>query len=206
MSLIAASAVIYPNVTLGEDAIVEDFCIIGAPFDGAESESIATIIGRGAHIRSHTVIYAGNHIGDDFSTGNKANIRECNQIGDHVSIGTLAVVEHHVVIGDGSRLHSQVFVPEYSQLGRRVWVGPNAVLTNARYPTSASAKRDLQGPILEDGCRIGANCTLLPGVRIGANSLIGAGALVTRNVPPNVVAYGSPAQVRRSLASLAVYD
>jgi UDP-3-O-[3-hydroxymyristoyl] glucosamine N-acyltransferase len=61
-----------------------------------------TIIGNGAVIRSHTVIYAGNVIGDRFQTGNKANIRELNRIGNDVSIGTLSVVEHHVVWRTGS--------------------------------------------------------------------------------------------------------
>ena len=152
------------------------------------------------------MIYAGNRIGANFSTGNKANIRELNEIGDDVSIGTLSIVEHHVVIGSGTRLHSQVFVPEYSYLGVGVWVGPHVVLTNARYPASASAKHTLAGPVLEDGCRIGANSTILPGVRIGANSLVGAGSLVTKDVPPDTVAYGAPAIFRNPLDSIPAYD
>ena len=73
---IAETAIIHPNVELGDGAIVEDFCIIGAPPRGASSGELPTLIGSGAHIRSHTVIYAGNKIGDHFQTGNKANIRE----------------------------------------------------------------------------------------------------------------------------------
>jgi acetyltransferase-like isoleucine patch superfamily enzyme len=203
---IAASAIIYPNVQLGEGAIVEDFCIIGAPPNGISSSDSITVIGSNAHIRSHTVIYAGNVIGDHFATGNKANIRESCVIGDDVSVGTLSVIEHHVQIGARSRLHSQVFIPEYSKLGEAVWIGPNAVLTNARYPTSVEAKRTLVGPILEDYCRIGANSTILPGVRIGAQSLIGAGSLVTHDVPAGMVAYGAPALVKRPLASLRAYS
>lgn len=203
---IAPSAIIYPNVTFGPGAVVEDFCIIGAPPPGVEPGVLPTVIGAGAYIRSHTVIYAGNRIGEHFTTGNKANIRESNEIGDHVSIGTLSVIEHHIFIGSGARMHSQIFIPEYSHLARNVWVGPQVSLTNARYPTSASAKSDLRGPVLEEGCRIGAHCTLLPAVRIGAYSLIGAGSLVTRDIPAGVLAFGAPAEPKRAMTSLAAYN
>ena len=92
--MIAETATIHPNVELARDVVVEDFCVIGAPFKGVSDEK--TLIGEGSVIRSHTVIYAGNRIGCNFQTGTKANIRELNEIGDDVSIGTLSVVEHHV--------------------------------------------------------------------------------------------------------------
>ncbi len=71
--MIASTAIIHPNVQLGEDVIIEDYCIIGTPFNGYLDEK--TIIGNNAIIRSHTVIYAGNTIGNNFQTGNKANIK-----------------------------------------------------------------------------------------------------------------------------------
>ena len=193
--MIAATAIIHPNVRLGHNAVVEDFCIIGAPFAG--SEGVETVIGDSAVIRSHTVIYAGNRIGNRFQTGNKANIRELNTIGDNVSIGTLSVIEHHVVIEDGVRIHSQAFVPEYSVLKCGCWIGPGTVLTNARLPLHPDAKRSLRGPIVEPDAKVGAHCTLLPGVTIGASALVGAGSLVVHDVPPGMVAFGSPARARR---------
>ena len=80
------------------------------------------------------MIYAGNVIGRNFQTGNKVNIRESNRIGDNVSVGTLSVIEHHVEIGDSVRIHTQAFIPEYSVLEEGCWIGPNVVLTNAKYP------------------------------------------------------------------------
>jgi acetyltransferase-like isoleucine patch superfamily enzyme len=189
---IAATAVVYPTVVLGEDVTIEDFCIIGAPFRGQTDEP--TVIGDGAIIRSHTVIYAGNRIGRRFQSGNKANIRELNSIGDDVSIGTLSVVEHHVEIGDGVRIHTQAFVPEYSVLEAGAWIGPNVVLTNSRYPLAPDAKQMLQGPRVCAGAMIGANATLLPGVVIGAHALIGAGSVVTRDVEPRTIGAGNPAR------------
>ena len=196
--MIAASAVIHPGVSLGERVIIEDFCIIGVPPTGAEVRQ-ETVIGDDSVIRSFTVIYAGNHIGVRFKTGNKVNIRENNLIGDDVSVGTLSVVEHHVRIHDGARIHSQVFVPEYSVLGEECWLGPQAVLTNARFPQSPGVKDALTGPVLERRAMVGANATLLPGVRVGAGSLVGAGSVVTKDVPPGVIVAGVPAEVIREI-------
>jgi acetyltransferase-like isoleucine patch superfamily enzyme len=191
MGTIASTAIVYPGVVLGEDVVVEDFCVIGAPFKGMSGEE--TIIGNGAVIRSHTVIYAGNVIGDRFQTGNKANIRELNRIGNDVSIGTLSVVEHHVVLEDGVRIHTQAFIPEYSVLKRNCWIGPNVVVTNAKYPKSPNVKNELKGPLIGENAKIGANATILPGIRIGRNALVGAGSVVTRDVGEDDVVAGNPA-------------
>lgn len=144
---------------------------------------------------SHTVIYAGNKIGINFQTGNKTNIRELNEIGDNVSIGTLSVVEHHVRIGNGVRIHSQVFIPEYSILEDECWLGPNVVLTNARYPKSLNSKNELKGVCVKSNAIIGANSTLLPGVIIGESAIVGAGSVVTKNIPNNAVVTGNQAEI-----------
>ena len=192
--LISEKAVIHSNVQLGENVIIEDYCEIGAPPRGKSSGELKTIIGDNAHIRSQTTIYAGNEIGDDFQTGNKVNIRENNKIGNKVSIGTLSIVEHHVSIEDEVRLHSQVFVPEYSILKSGAWLGPNVVLTNAKYPNRPETKDQLEGPIVEEAAVIGANSTLLPGVVIGKKAMVGAGAVVTKSVDPGSKVVGNPAK------------
>ena len=197
MSEIAATAIIHPNVVLSEDVVVEDFCIIGLPFKGMKN--IQTIIGSGSIIRAGTYIYAGNQIGKNFQTGNKANIRELNQIGDDVSIGTHSVIEHNIAIGNNVRIHSQVFVPEYSTLENDCWIGPNVVLTNARYPKHLSVKDELKGPLIGNNAKIGANATILPGVIIGKNSLIGAGCVVTKHVAPDTIVVGKPAKPLRKI-------
>jgi len=194
---IAPTAVIHPLVQLGQGVIIEDFCIIGVPFRDYDGQP--TIIGDCAIIRSHTVIYAGNHIGDGFQAGHKANIRELNNIGNDVSIGTLSTIEHHLKIGDRVRIHSQVFLPEYTILEADVWIGPHAVLTNAKFPHHPDAKAELRGPYLEAAVRVGANATVLPGVRIGARSLIGAGSVVTSDIPPGIIAIGNPARYLRDV-------
>ena len=193
---------IYDNVVLGEGTEVEDFCIVGTPPRGARAGELLTTIGPGATIRSHTVIYAGNTIGRNFQTGNKVNIRESNQIGDNVSVGTLSVIEHHVEIADNVRIHTQVFIPEFSVLEAGCWIGPNVVFTNAKYPLSPGVKDQLAGPVIRRGAKIGANATLLPGVVVGENALVGAGTVVVRDVPPGAVVVGNPGRVIGQVADL----
>jgi acetyltransferase-like isoleucine patch superfamily enzyme len=195
--VIAATAIIHPNVILGDNCIVEDFCVIGVPFAGYAGEK--TVIGNNAVIRTHTVIYAGNTIGDNFMTGHKANIRELNTIGDNVSIGTLSVVEHHVTIGKGVRIHTQVFVPEYTILEDECWLGPNVVVTNDRFPQSPKEKKKLLGVTVKSRAKVGANSTLCPGIVIASNTLIGAGSVVTKNTLSGKIYAGNPARVLRDI-------
>ena len=191
---ISKTAIIHPNVVFEGDAKVGEFAIIGEPYGAHEPGDVPTRIGDGAVIRSHTIIYAGNIVGRGFQSGHNVLIREENTIGDEVSVGSGCNIEHHVAIGHRVRLHSGVFVPEYSTLEDDAWIGPRVVLTNARYPKSPRAKQELKGPKIEKNARIGANATVLPGIVIGEDSLVGAGAVVSRNVNAGEVVAGNPAQ------------
>ena len=197
---------IYPNVSLPEDAQLDDFIVLGKPPRGSQPGELSLVIGAGCVIRSHTVIYAGNSIGAGLQTGHHVVIREDNSIGDHFSIGTHSIVEHHVEIGHNVRLHTRVFVPEYSRLEDGCWLGPGVMLTNALYPLSKGVKERLVGARIESGAIIGANATLLPGVRIGARALVGAGAVVTRDVPSGAVVVGNPARVVKHIDDIEYYQ
>jgi acetyltransferase-like isoleucine patch superfamily enzyme len=204
-TVIATTAVVHANVELGDGGTVEDFVVIGAGPLGATGEPVPTTIGESPCIRSHSVIYSGNSIGDRFQTGHGVLVREANQIGNDVSVGSHTVIEHHVRIGDGARIHSNAFIPEYSVIDAGAWIGPNAVLTNAVYPRSPNAKGDLRGPHLHRGSKIGANVTLLPGIVVGEDALVGAGSVVVRDVPAGAVVVGNPARIIRSVTDIAAY-
>ena len=195
MNKIAETARILKNVHLGRNITIQDYVVIGVPPRGKEEGELETFIGDNAVIRSHTVIYAGNVIGKNFQTGHHVNIREENSIGDNVSIGTKTVVEFKTRIEDNVRIHSQAFIPEYCELKEGCWIGPNVVLTNARYPKSLKSKEFLEGVVVGKNAKIGANSTILPGVKIGENALVGAGSIVIDDVPPGKVVVGNPAKV-----------
>lgn len=197
-------SVIYPGVAWDGEFVVGPFVIVGQLPHG-QSGGLATRIGANAQINSHTVIYAGNTIGRNFRTGHRVLIREQNEIGDDVSIGSGSNVEHHVRIGNRVRLHSNVFVPELSILEDDCWLGPNVVITNARYPATPTTKEDLVGVHIEKRAKIGANATILPGIRIAADALVGAGAVVTVDVPSGAVVTGNPARIIKHISQIPAY-
>lgn len=201
--IIARTAIVDPRVELGDDSVIEEYVILGS--GTAADDAPPLRIGQGARIRSHTVVYHGSRIGDRFQTGHGAMIREANTIGDDVSIGTHSIVEHHVEIGDRVRVHSNAFIPEYSVIEEGAWIGPSVTFTNARYPLARDAKASLRGPIVRRGAKIGANATLLPGVVIGRDALVGAGSVVVRDVPDGAVVVGNPARVVRQVTDIEEY-
>jgi acetyltransferase-like isoleucine patch superfamily enzyme len=202
MKKISETSRILKNTKLSENITIEDFCVIGMPPMKKKEWELKTIIGNNSLIRSHSVIYAGNKIGDNFQTGNNVNIREENIIGNNVSIGTKTVIEYKTKIEDKVRLHSQVFIPEYCILKKDCWLGPNVVLTNAKYPNSSRSKEFLEGIVIEEKAIIGANTTILPGIRIGKKALIGAGSLVNKNIPDGKVAVGNPVKIINEVKNL----
>ena len=194
---------VYVNVRIGKNSKIGDLVIIGTSPTDVEEDVLETVIGDNAVIRSHSCIYAGNKIGDNFKTGNGINIRENNIIGNNVSIGTRTVIEHNVRIEDNVRIHSSAFIPEHTILRKDCWIGPCVVITNAKYPKSEYTKNNLIGVEVGEKARIGANATLLPGVKVGKNSLIGAGSVVTKDVPENVVVAGNPAKITKKIEELS---
>jgi acetyltransferase-like isoleucine patch superfamily enzyme len=202
-TFIAQTAIVHPRVDLGDGSSVGEFALVGVESGSAGDATLR--IGRDARIRSHTVIYAGSQIGDRFQTGHGVMVRESNTIGSDVSIGTHSIVEHHVELGDAVRIHSNAFIPEYSVVETNAWIGPSVTFTNARYPRSRDAKANLRGPIIREGAKIGANATLLPGVVIGRNALVGAGSVVVRDVPDEAVVAGNPARVIGHVTELEEY-
>jgi len=197
---------IYPGVSFGKNAVIGDFVIIGEPPRGKKPGELKVLIGDDSIIRSHSIIYAGNIIGHRFQTGHYVFLREENEIGDDVSIGTKSMIEHHVKIGHRVRIHSQAFIPEYTILEDECWIGPHVVFTNAAYPRSKRAKEFLEGAIVRRRAKIGANATILPGIEIGEGALVGAGAVVTKNVPAFAVVAGNPAQIIKYAQDLKYPD
>jgi len=163
-------------------------------------------IGSNPLIREPTIIYPDNEIGDNFQTGHFVTIREKNKIGNNVSIGSHSNIEHHIIIEDNVRIHSNCFIPEYTILRHDCWIGPNVVCTNAKYPRSINVKNELIGPTIGEFAKIGANTTILPAVKIGKHALIGAGSVITKDVPDYSIAVGNPAKIIGDIRNLNKYE
>ena len=180
-------------VRLGNRAIIDDRVILGYP--PARGGHIVLTIGPRAHIRNGTIIYGGSHIGCNLETGHNVVIREENNIGDSVRIWNNSVIDYGCRIGNGVKIHNKVYVAQFTIIEDDVFLAPGVTLANDIHPGCPDAYECMQGPCIKKGAQIGINCTVLPRVVIGENSVIGAGSVVTKNIPASVVAYGNPAQV-----------
>lgn len=192
---------IHSGVIIGRGAQIGSFVTVGEPPRGCNAGELVTRIGDRAVIRSGSVIYGGVTIGDDLRTGHGVLIRENNVLGDRCSVGTNAVLEPGNVLGNDTRVHSGCFL-ENVTLGNGVFVGPNVVFTDDLHPVCPRFGECVLGAHVEDQASIGANCTILPGVRIGAGSLVGAGSVVTRDVPAATVVGGNPCRVLKRVDQL----
>jgi acetyltransferase-like isoleucine patch superfamily enzyme len=177
---------------LGDDCRIDPDSIVGLMVEGAEQPAI---LGAGAIIRAGSIIYGDVRAGRRFRTGHHVLIRGHTVLGDEVTVGTNSVIDGEVEIGSQVKIETAVYIPTHVRIGCRVFLGPRATLTNDRYPLRQRARYTPEGPILEDDVTIGAGAILLPGVRIGRGSLVGAGAVVTRDVPPWSLVVGNPGQV-----------
>ena len=163
-------------------------------------------IGKNATIREPTIIYPGNQIGDNFTTGHFVSVRENNKIGNNVTLGSHTNLEHHITIEDNVRMHTACLIAEYSIIKHDCWFGPHVVFTNAKYPRSRNVHEELKAPIIEEFVKIGGNATILPGVTVGKHALIGAGALVAKDVPEFAIVIGNPGRVIGDIRDKNVYD
>jgi len=196
---------VYPNVEIGEGAELEAPLVLGKPPRGKEPGELRLQIGRNAIIRPFTTIYAGTTLGDAFQTGQGVSIREDNEIGNAVSVGTNSVLEFGNRVGDGSRIHSGCFL-EMTIIENHVFVGPHVVFTDDPHPMGCPRYKEcLGGVTVRELAKIGANCTLLPGVVVGKGSLIGAGSVVVKSIPDGMVAAGNPAVVLKRIEDLKCF-
>ena len=142
-------------------------------------------------MRSNSVLYAASVIGEGLETGHNVVIREENAIGDHLSIWNNSVIDYGCRIGHRVRIHSNCYIAQFTTIEDDVFIAPGVSTANDPHPLCTLC---MQGPTLKKGCRIGVNVTLLPHVIVGEGAVVGAGSVVTHDVPPLTVAYGNPAQ------------
>ena len=183
---------------LGQNCVVDPSALLGYP-TGRRIELRPVRIGDGARIRSGTAIYATVEIGARFETGHNVVIREENRIGDDCAVWNNSTIDYGCVLGHRVKIHCNVYVAQYTVIEDDVFLAPGVIIANDPHPLCTKC---MQGPTIKAGARIGVNATLLPHLVIGENSLVGAGSVVTRDVPPRAVVVGSPARVVSDVDSL----
>ena len=187
-----------PFHEIGSDSQVDADVILGYRYPG---DSQPTRIGDHAIIRSGTIIYANTSIGHRFQCGHHVLIRAEVTIGDRCVVHHKCTLEGRIRLGDGVKIMAHVYLPSTTVIGSMVFIGPGTTFLNDKMPMRRAAP--VAGAHIEDGVTIGGGVTICPGVTIGRNSFIGAGSLVNKDVPPNTLAYGVPAQHQPLPESLA---
>ena len=188
---------IFGKSKIGDSCFIDSTALIGYPH-GAElnllkenSDKIEGCeIGNDSTIRPGT-IYSTAKVGNGTRTGHNFLIRENTIIGDGCLIGTNVVIDNDCNIGDNCSFQTGAYIPTGSKIGNRVFLGPNASLTNDKTPLRTEYNPE---PItIEDDATIGSNATLMPGITVGKGAFVAGGAVVTKDVPAWTLAKGCPA-------------
>jgi acetyltransferase-like isoleucine patch superfamily enzyme len=179
------------DVQIGPGSIVDPGVLLGYP-SGRPGVAGDTRIGAGARIRAGSIISGAVEIGDDFETGHHVIVREQNRIGSHCALWNNSSIDYGCAIGNGVRIHCNVYIAQFTRIEDDVFLAPGVTIANDPHPICTKC---MQGPTIRRGARIGVNVTLLPLITIGENALVGAGSVVTADVPDGVLVVGNPARV-----------
>ncbi|WP_313259503.1 DapH/DapD/GlmU-related protein [Sphingobacterium sp.] len=179
-----------PKFNLGKQSVVEANVHLGYEYLDSKNP---TVIGENAYIHSGTVIYKDTIIGSHFTAGHNVTIRAKCNIGDRVVVLHNSTLEGNIKIGLGVKIMAHVYVPSQTIIGNMVFIGPGTTILNATFPMR---KPGINPVIVGDHVVIGGGVTILPGVIIGNNSFIGAGSVITKNIPENSLVYGNPIVIK----------
>lgn len=207
------TATVHPGTVLGEGVKVLENAVVGkqpslSPRSTASRDPLPpTVIGAGTIVSTGAVVFAGATIGERVILGDQSCVRERVAIGDDVVLGRGSLVENDTSIGAMTRIQADAYITAYSTLEEHVFVAPCVVTTNDNFMGRTERRHALiEGPTIRRGARIGGGAILCPGVEIGEDAFVGAGAVVTKDVPARVVVVGNPARILRDVAEDELLD
>jgi acetyltransferase-like isoleucine patch superfamily enzyme len=203
---IHASAIVYPGTIMGEDVRVLENAVVGKqPTLSARSTASReplppTVIGDGTIVSTGAIVFAGSTIGARVILGDQTCVRERVTVGDDVVLGRGSLIENDTTISAMTKIQADAYITAYSTLEEHVFIAPCVVTTNDNW-MGRTEKRfgHVRGPTIRRGARVGGGAILCPGVEIGEDAFVGAGAVVTKDVPPRVVVVGNPARMLRDV-------
>jgi acetyltransferase-like isoleucine patch superfamily enzyme len=200
------TAIVYPGTVLGENVKVLEYAVVGkqpalSPRSTTKREPLPpATIGDGTIVSTGATVFAGSTIGARVVLGDQSCVRERVTIGDDVVVGRGSLVENDTTIGAMTKIQAEAYITAYSTLEDHVFVAPCVVTTNDNFMGRTERRHELiKGPTIRRGARIGGGAIICPAVEIGEEAFVGAGAVVTKDVPPGKVVVGSPARVLRDV-------
>ena len=200
------TAVVHPGTVLGEGVKVMEHAVVGkqptlSPRSTARREPLPpSVVGDGTVISTSAIVFAGSTLGARVIVGDQACVRERVSVEDDVVIGRGALIENDTSIGARTRIQADAYVTAYSTLEEDVFVAPCVVTTNDNFMGRTERRlAAMKGPTIRRGARVGGGAILCPGIEIGEEAFVGAGAVVTKDVPARKVVVGSPARVLRDV-------
>jgi acetyltransferase-like isoleucine patch superfamily enzyme len=206
MTEIADTAVVYPGTVIGEGCRILDGAVVGkqpslSPRSTAKREpQPPTVLGAGTIVSTGAIVFAGAVLGERVIVGDQACVRERVKVGEDVVIGRGSLIENDTTIGARTKIQAMAYVTAYSELEEDVFIAPCVVTTNDNYMGRTEKRFALvKGPVIRRGARVGGGAILCPGIEIGEEAFVGAGAVVVRDVAPRTVVVGSPARVLREV-------
>ena len=203
---LGGNVVIHAGTVLGHDVRIQDGAVVGKPLAlGAQSTAAMperpplTQLGDGATVCVGAVVVAGATIGAATVVGDQAHVRERAVIGERSVIGRGSAVDNDVTVGDRVRVQTGCYLTAHSVIEDDVFVAPGVTLTNDDTMGRHGPDHGLRGATLRRACRVGGGAVLTPGVEVGEEAFVAAGAVVTADVPPRAVVMGVPARVVREV-------
>ena len=203
---VGENVVVYPGTVIAPGCKILDGAVVGkqpslSPRSTAKREPLAPAeLGAGTIVSTGAIVFAGTRIGERVIVGDQACVRERVEIGDDVVIGRGSLVENDTTVGALTKIQADAYITAYSTLEDNVFIAPCVVTTNDNFMGRTERRHELiKGPTIRRGARVGGGAVLCPGVEIGAEAFVGAGAVVVRDVPPRVIVVGNPARVLREV-------
>jgi acetyltransferase-like isoleucine patch superfamily enzyme len=197
---LGANVVIHCGTVLEDGAVVQDGAVLGktavlAPHSTPGRATDGLVVGTGATVCTGAVLFAGARIGSGVIVGDQAHVREGAIIGQDTVIGRGTAVGPEARIGARVRVQTNVWLTGWTTVEDDVFVGPGVVTMNDDTMARLAAGTALRGPALRRACRVGGGVLLTPGVEVGEEAFVAAGAVVTHDVPARAVVMGVPARV-----------
>ncbi|HET7043501.1 MAG TPA: acyltransferase [Gaiellaceae bacterium] len=206
MADVHPSATVYPGTVLGEGVRVLEGAVVGkqpslSPRSTAKREPLPPAeIGDGTIVSTGAIVFAGTRIGARVILGDQSCVRERVEVGDDVVLGRGSLIENDTTVGDRTKIQAGAYVTAYCTLEEDVFIAPCVVTTNDNFMGRTERRHELiEGPTIRRGARVGGGAILCPAVEIGEEAFVGAGAVVTRDVPARALVVGNPARVLREV-------